>query len=80
MRLTSGERVIENKALKNSLSIGPQESLKLLFTTKEGGKAKRAHQTFLQLHDQASGLETAFPLQVKENGKAKLDIVSATFL
>ena len=66
--------------VKDTLSIGPQDSLKVLFTTNDGGKAKRAHQTFLQLLDPSSELETSFPLQVKDNGKAKIDLVSRSFL
>lgn len=42
---------------------------------KDGGKGKRPHQAFVVLHDEVSGLEAPFPMIVKENGKAVVDIV-----
>ena len=78
--LTKAFRLTENQILKEIRTIGPQDSLKILLTTKDGGKAKRAHQTFLQLQDQNNGLETAFPFQVKDNGKGKVEIVRSSAL
>lgn len=51
-------------------------SLKLLLTTTENSSPKRPHQASLVLLDSSTGLEMSFPLSVKENGKAKLEIVS----
>lgn len=42
---------------------------------KDGGKGKRPHQAFVVLQDELSGLEAPFPMTVKENGKAVVDIV-----
>ncbi|KAI1378642.1 Dolichyl-diphosphooligosaccharide--protein glycosyltransferase subunit Swp1 [Hypoxylon crocopeplum] len=50
------------------------DSLKLLLTAKEAGKGKRPHQAFLVLREPASGLEAPFPLTVKDNGKATVEI------
>ncbi|KAI1137082.1 Dolichyl-diphosphooligosaccharide--protein glycosyltransferase subunit Swp1 [Hypoxylon sp. FL0543] len=50
------------------------DSLKLLLTAKENGKGKRPHQAFLVLREPTSGLEAPFPLTVKDNGKATVEI------
>ncbi|KAI5864788.1 Oligosaccharyltransferase subunit Ribophorin II-domain-containing protein [Durotheca rogersii] len=50
------------------------DTLKLLLTAKEGGKAKRPHQAFLVLREPISGLEAPFPLTVKESGRAIVEI------
>lgn len=47
-----------------------------MLTTSENKKAKRPHQAFLNLRDSKSDLETSLAFQVKENGKAKIDLVS----
>ncbi|KAG8533097.1 uncharacterized protein KY384_001880 [Bacidia gigantensis] len=69
------EKFTAGKPLKNAIQLEAQDTMKLILTTKEGNKAKRAHQTFLLLEDPTSGLETSFPFQVKESGKGKLDLV-----
>lgn len=56
-----------------SLSAG--ETLKITLTTQEGSSAKKPHQAYLQLHDAVTGLEDAYAFSVKENGKAKLELV-----
>ena len=58
------------------MSLGRTDSLKIVLTTKDGGKATRPHQAFLNLKDSKTDLETSFPLQLKESGKGKLDLVS----
>lgn len=55
--------------------MGSTDSLKILLTTKEGGKAKRPHQAFLLVKDVKSNLDTSFAFQVKENGKGKVELV-----
>lgn len=47
---------------------------------KDGGNGKRPHQAFVVLRDEASGLEAPFPMTVKENGKAVVDIVRRSIL
>ncbi|KAJ4290728.1 hypothetical protein N0V88_006477 [Collariella sp. IMI 366227] len=59
----SGETIRENTG-----------TLKLSLTAKDNGKGKRPHQAFLVLQEQESGLEAPFPLTVKENGKAVVQI------
>ncbi|EME48714.1 hypothetical protein DOTSEDRAFT_67675 [Dothistroma septosporum NZE10] len=49
-------------------------TLKVLLTTKEGKTGKRPHQAFLILQDPDTGLEESFTFNVKENGKAKVDV------
>ena len=77
MHLLNHPRLSESKKLKAVKTLGSDDTIKILLTTKEGSKAKRAHQTFLLLQDPASELDTSFPFQVKETGKAKLEIVSS---
>merc|ERR1712225_17626 len=52
---------------------GAADSLKIVLSATEDGKAKRPHQAFLLLRDQDTGLEATFPFSVKENGKGKVD-------
>ena len=51
------------------------DTLKIALTTQEGRSAKRPHQTYLSLFEPSSGLETSFPLSVKDSGKAKVELV-----
>ena len=68
-------RITEGKALSKLLSLGASDNLKILLTTSENKKPKRPHQAFLNLRDPKSDLETSLAFQVKENGKAKIDLV-----
>jgi oligosaccharyltransferase complex subunit delta (ribophorin II) len=61
--------------LAQPVTLGSLETLKLGLTAQEDGKGKRPHQAFLVLQEQDSGLETPFPMTVKENGKAIVQIV-----
>lgn len=54
-------------------------SLKLILTAQEGKSGKRPHQAFLTLHQESTGLEESFAFSVKDNGKAKVDIVSSPY-
>ena len=74
--LTCSPRLAENKPLSKPVLLGPTDSLKIILTTKDGSKATRPHQTFLNLKDTKSDLETSFALQLKESGKGKLELVS----
>ena len=69
-------RLTESKTLSKLVSLGASDNLKILLTTSENKKAKRPHQAFLNLRDSKSDLETSLAFQVKENGKAKIDLVS----
>lgn len=68
-------RIVQNKALSKPVSLGPSDTLKILLTTKEEKNAKRAHQAFVQIKDPKSHLDTSFALQVKDNGKGKIELV-----
>ncbi|KAI1184178.1 Oligosaccharyltransferase subunit Ribophorin II-domain-containing protein [Nemania serpens] len=68
------EKFSETKPLSKPLTIGNTESVKVLLVAKDGGNGKRPHQAFVVLRDEASGLEAPFPMTVKENGKAVVDI------
>ncbi|KAI0849665.1 Oligosaccharyltransferase subunit Ribophorin II-domain-containing protein [Daldinia vernicosa] len=50
------------------------DTLKITLTAKENGKGRRPHQAFLMLREPSSGLEAPFPLTVKDNGKATVEI------
>lgn len=56
--------------------LGTTDSLKIVLTATENGKAKQPHQAFLLLKELDTGLEATFPLLVKETGKGKVDFVS----
>lgn len=59
--------------LETPITLNGQDTLTISLTAKDSGKAKRPHQAFLLLKDE-SGLEAPFPLSVKDNGKAKVQI------
>ncbi|KAI1802905.1 Oligosaccharyltransferase subunit Ribophorin II-domain-containing protein [Daldinia bambusicola] len=64
----------KSPVLQTPVVLDSSDSLKVLLTAKEDGKGKRPHQAFLVLREPASGLEAPFPLTVKENGKATVEI------
>jgi oligosaccharyltransferase complex subunit delta (ribophorin II) len=68
-------RLTAHKPLAKTVTLGPSDSLKIVLTTQEDGKARRPHQAFLSIEDTTSGLETSYLLTVKESGKAKVDLV-----
>jgi hypothetical protein len=69
-------RILENKPLSKLVSLSDSDTLKVTLTTQEGGSAKRPHQAFLLLKDFETGLDVSYPFAVKNNGKAKLEVVS----
>ncbi|KAL8338646.1 hypothetical protein RB601_006273 [Gaeumannomyces tritici] len=68
------EKLSAMSPLSKSLRLGSADSLKVILTTKDGGKAKRPHQAFVLLQEPETGLEAPFPFTVKENGKAVVQI------
>ncbi|KAI0149880.1 Oligosaccharyltransferase subunit Ribophorin II-domain-containing protein [Hypoxylon sp. NC0597] len=64
----------DKKALTTPVVFESSDSLKLLLTVKEDGKGKRPHQAFLILREPTSGLEAPFPMTVKDNGRATVEI------
>lgn len=65
----------KSDVLSKPVTFDSDDSLKILLTIKESGKGKRPHQAFLVLREPTTGLETPFPLTVKDNGKATVEIV-----
>ncbi len=61
--------------MAKTVDLGSADSLKIVLTAKEGSTGKRPHQAFLSIQDPSTGLETAFPFDVKENGIGKVDMV-----
>ncbi|PNS14203.1 hypothetical protein CAC42_6716 [Sphaceloma murrayae] len=70
----SKESLSADSLLPIELALGTGDSLKILLTTVDGKTPKRPHQAFFTLSDPETGLEESWPLNVKENGKAKFDI------
>jgi len=68
-------RLSDHAPLAKPVSLGSSDSLKIILTATEDGKAKRPHQAFLLVRDQDTGLETTFPFSVKDTGKAKVELV-----
>jgi oligosaccharyltransferase complex subunit delta (ribophorin II) len=67
---------VERKPLSAPVTLGASDSLKIVLTIQDGKTAKRPHQAFLLLKDADTGLDISYPFNVKENGKAKVDLVS----
>ncbi|KAI9716194.1 MAG: hypothetical protein M1828_000420 [Chrysothrix sp. TS-e1954] len=68
------EKLIFGTPLKEAVSLGPTDTLKLQLTTTEDKSTKRPHQAFLTLQEQSSGLEESFAVNIKESGKGKLEL------
>lgn len=66
---------MEHKPLAKPITLGASDSLKIILTTQDGNTARRPHQAFLLLKDPSTGLDISYPFSVKENGKAKVDLV-----
>lgn len=72
-------RLIANKPLSKSLALGPADTIKIILTATEDGKAKRPHQAFLVLQDPETGLEIPYTFAMRPEGKGKVDFVSSLF-
>jgi len=51
------------------------DTLRLTYTTKDGDKTARPHQSFVLVEDAIANLQVSIPVPVKSSGKAKLDLV-----
>ncbi|KAH8748822.1 Oligosaccharyltransferase subunit Ribophorin II-domain-containing protein [Hyaloscypha finlandica] len=67
------DKLSDHAPLAKPVTLGSADSLKIILTATENGKAKRPHQAFLLLRDQDTGLEATFPFTVKDTGKGKVD-------
>jgi len=61
--------------VEDTLELSSTDTLRLTFTSTEGGAAARPHQSFILIEDASANLDIAIPVPVKSSGKAKLDIV-----
>jgi hypothetical protein len=68
-------RLVEHKPLSKAVGLGATDTLKIILTTQDGKTARRPHQAFLLLRDADTGLDISYPFNVKDNGKAKVDLV-----
>ena len=73
--LIESYRLVEHKPLSKVVELGGADTLKIILTTREGKTAKRPHQAFLLLRDVDTGLDISYAFNVKDNGKAKVDLV-----
>ncbi|KAI9794254.1 MAG: hypothetical protein M1816_006180 [Peltula sp. TS41687] len=62
--------------LPRPVSLSSSDTLKIILTTVEDEKPKRPHQAFLSIKDVGSDLGTSYAFNVKESGKAKIELVS----
>jgi len=67
-------RFTPKTALGRPVPLSNLDTLKVILTTTDNGKAKRPHQAFVVLKEQETGLEAPFPLTVKETGRAVAQI------
>lgn len=70
----SKEKLLEHKPLSRPITLGASDSLKVVLAIQDGHTAKRPHQAFLLLKDVDTGLDISFPMSVRENGKAKVEL------
>jgi hypothetical protein len=73
--LIESYRLVEYKPLSKVVNLGGADTLKIILTTREGKTVKRPHQAFLLLRDADTGLDISYAFNVKDNGKAKVDLV-----
>lgn len=68
-------RLTEHKPFPRPITLGASDSLKVVLTTLDGKTAKRPNQAFLLLKEVVTGLDISYPFSVRENGKAKVELV-----
>lgn len=68
-------RLSPSTPLGKAVSLDATDVLKLVLTTVDGSTAKRPHQAFLTLTDPTTGVEESFVFNIKDSGKAKVDLV-----
>ena len=61
--------------LTSVVTLKAADTLKIVLTTTEGKTGQRPHQAFLTFNEVSSGLEESFAFSVKDNGKAKVEVV-----
>ena len=68
-------RLTEKKFSTKPVPLKSSDTLKVILTTQEGNTARRPHQAFLLLREEDTGLDTSYPFNVKDSGKAKIELV-----
>jgi len=69
----SKDKLTVDKPLSKSIALGAADTVKIILTATENGKAKRPHQAFLLLQEQDTGLETPYTFTVKSEGKGRVE-------
>jgi oligosaccharyltransferase complex subunit delta (ribophorin II) len=69
-------RLNPKSALPSPVTLRHADTAKISLVAKDNGKGKRPHQAFVILKEEDSGLEAPFPLTVREDGRASVQIVS----
>lgn len=68
-------RLSPSTRVQSALAFGPGDTLKISLTTVDDQTPRRPHQAFLTLQDPATGAEDAYPINIKDAGKGKLELV-----
>ncbi|MCJ1367303.1 hypothetical protein MMC16_006435 [Acarospora aff. strigata] len=68
------EKLTISKPLSKPVALAASDTIKILLTAQEDKTPKRPHQAFLNIKDVETGLETSYPLSVKESGKGKVEL------
>ncbi|KZF26179.1 hypothetical protein L228DRAFT_242605 [Xylona heveae TC161] len=68
------DKLSPSTTLSQPINLGPSDNLKILLTAKEGSSTQRPHQAFLQVGDADNGLSISYALNVRDSGKAKLEL------
>ena len=64
----------DKERVKDTITLGHADEVKVSLTAKEGSKGKRPHQAFLMVKEKG-GLEAPYALTVKESGKGTVEFV-----
>ncbi|KAF3480883.1 uncharacterized protein GIQ15_06230 [Arthroderma uncinatum] len=68
------QKLSENKPLAKPVTLNDAGTLKLLLTIQDDRAAMKPHQAFLMLKESETGLDISYPLSVKGNGKALVEL------
>ncbi|EFR05378.1 hypothetical protein MGYG_08389 [Nannizzia gypsea CBS 118893] len=68
------QKLSQDKPLTTAITLNDASTLKLLLTLQEDNTAAKPHQAFLTLKEIDSGLDISYPLSVKANGKAIVEL------
>ncbi|KAI5305056.1 hypothetical protein KEM56_005401 [Ascosphaera pollenicola] len=69
-------RLSTSKTIEKPISLKDTDSIKVVLTTQRDSVPEKPHQAFILLKDAEADLDVAYPLEVKDSGKAKFDLKS----